>query len=330
MTRTANKTHTPKTDPQTAALIHKLDDLARRLPDLAEPVAFYRLALPASRAAQARIEPFALDGEAAKRKLASGQPLLVGEDLPIDVDAACELFLQLCHMAERAASEGAPSDRSAWNFFRRGKLDSLKMIERARNGDGAALRAAAARQIRQAVEQGQLDVASLLAALAQGDWRRLELLATSLQLDADLLRPLARSSLMPALRAWAQGLKDCPLDEWGRGQCPVCGSPPLIAEIQGKEGERRLRCGSCGASWHYPRVKCAFCGSNDHKSLGYLSVEGEEEKYRLQTCDICRGYIKVVVTFDPIPVDLLTVEDLATLHLDLIAAERGFNRADVQ
>jgi formate dehydrogenase maturation protein FdhE len=55
-------------------------------------------------------------------------------------------------------------------------------------------------------------------------------------------------------------------------------------------------------------------------------VEGEEEKYRLQTCDVCRRYIKVVVTYDPIPVDLLLVEDLVTLHLDHIAGERDFAR----
>jgi FdhE protein len=87
-----------------------------------------------------------------------------------------------------------------------------------------------------------------------------------------------------------------------------------------------LRCGLCGAGWSYPRLQCAFCANTQHQSLGYLSVDGEEEKYRLQTCEVCRGYLKVVVTFDPIPVDLLPLEDLATLHLDLIAVERQYVR----
>jgi FdhE protein len=107
----------------------------------------------------------------------------------------------------------------------------------------------------------------------------------------------------------------------------MCGNTPTLSEIQGKEGERRLRCGWCGAGWYYPRLRCAFCRTDGHKTLGYLAVEGEEEKYRLQTCDVCRGYLKVVVTFDPIPVELLPVEDLATLHLDSIARERGFTHS---
>ncbi len=111
--------------------------------------------------------------------------------------------------------------------------------------------------------------------------------------------------------------------------CLVCGSAPALAEIQGKEGGRRLRCGLCAAGWPYPRVKCTFCANTNHLSLGTLSVEGEGEKYRVQTCDVCRGYVKVVVTFDPIPEDMLAVEDLATYHLDLVAAERGYSHAPV-
>ncbi len=329
----------PKTDPQTEAVLKRLDDLAKRLPDLAEPAAFYRTALPALRAAQKNVEPFTLAAEAATRKLETGLPLLVGEDLPLDVEATRALFLRLCRIAETASPDGVAKPKTGWGlrFAKRGQPASLKLMERAQNGDGAALRAAAAGQIRRAVEGRDgtgdhplLDLPAVWAALAVGDWRRLELIAAGLQLDPELLRLLAQNSLKPALRVWAQGLKNVDLDDWRRGQCPLCGSPPLLAEIQGKEGERRLRCGSCGASWHYPRLQCAFCANHDHKSLGYISVEGEEEKYRLQTCEACRGYLKIVVTYDPIPVDQLPVEDLATLHLDVIANEREYMRVPVR
>jgi FdhE protein len=103
-----------------------------------------------------------------------------------------------------------------------------------------------------------------------------------------------------------------------------------LGEIQGKEGGRRLRCAMCGADWPYPRLQCAFCANKEYQTLGYISLEGEDDKYRLQTCDRCHGYLKVVVTFDPTPIDQLAVEDLATLHLDLIAAEREFARVPVQ
>ncbi|MGQ0605176.1 MAG: formate dehydrogenase accessory protein FdhE, partial [Anaerolineales bacterium] len=153
-----------------------------------------------------------------------------------------------------------------------------------------------------------------------------ELAASVLKLDAGLLRLLAENSLRPAFRAWAKSLRGLDFDHWLRGQCPVCGGAPLLSEIQGKEGARRLRCGMCGSGWYYPRLRCAFCDNKDHHQLGYITVEGEEAKYSVQTCAVCRNYLKVVVTFDPIPVDMLVVENLATLHLDVIAEKRGYIR----
>jgi FdhE protein len=201
------------------------------------------------------------------------------------------------------------------------------LLALAHNGDEAALRAAAAAQLRRAVEQNHLDLPVVWSALAGGDTQTLEHMARDLKLEAELLRLIAQNSLKPALRVWAQGLKrQVDLDEWRRGQCPMCGSPPALAEIQGKEGARHLRCTLCGADWSYPRLQCVFCRNRNHQQLGYLNVEGEAEKYSLQLCDLCRGYIKVIVTFEPTPVDLLAVEDLATLHLDMIAVERQYGK----
>jgi FdhE protein len=200
------------------------------------------------------------------------------------------------------------------------------LLEQARNGDEVALRAAAAAQIRQAVEQQQLDLLLVWSALAANDLRSVELAARERQLDAELLRTLAQNSLKPALRAWAHSLSgQVDLAEWQRGQCPCCGSPAALAETQGKEGARHLRCTACGSGWPYRRLKCAHCGNSDYKSLGYITVAGEEEKYSIQTCEQCHNYIKVIVTFEPTPVDLLPIEDLATLYLDLIASERGYS-----
>ncbi len=284
-----------KDDPYVEAIFKHLAALSRHSPALAEPLAFYRAALPLLHEAQASVTPFVLPPDTAQSKLESGVPLLVGEELPLDVEATRDLFMRLCRLAES-------------------------------RGSGA--RASAARQIRQAVERHQLDLPAVWAALALGDDSFDTALMADLQIDRDLLRILAEHSLKPSLRMWAQDLqKNIDLDDWRRGQCPLCGSRPLLAEIQGKEGARRLRCGVCGASWYYPRLQCAFCGNDQHRTLGTISVEGEEEKYRAQTCDQCQGYLKIVVTFDPIAIDLLTVEDLATLHLDWIATERGYARA---
>jgi FdhE protein len=177
------------------------------------------------------------------------------------------------------------------------------------------------------VEQKQLDLLAVWSTLAAGDSQTIGVQARDLTLDPDLLRTLAQNSLKPAMRAWAASFKGkVDLEQWRRGPCPVCGSLPALAEIQGKEGARHLRCGMCGADWSYPRLKCAFCANDNYKSLGYITVEGETEKYSIQTCQVCHNYLKVVVTFEPTPVDLLAIEDLATLHLDLIATERGYSR----
>ena len=58
--------------------------------------------------------------------------------------------------------------------------------------------------------------------------------------------------------------------------------------------------------------------------LGILCAEGEEMKYRASLCDSCRGYVKMISTLSELPPLNLLVADVATLHLDLAAAERGY------
>jgi FdhE protein len=310
---------------QTTTLVNRLKRLVEQTPELAELVTFYQAALPLLGQAQANIAPFTLPLETARQKLAAGLPLLLDEDLPLNRDTTGNLFTYLCRIIEDAG-QPARSSKNGWGFFSRGKPNPATLLEQAKNGGEAVLRAAAASQIRQAVEQKQFDLLPVWNALAGGDPQFIELTARDLKLDAGLLHTLAQTSLKPALRAWAAAFKGkVDLDEWRRGQCPVCGSLPVLAEIQGKEGTRHLRCGMCGANWAYPRLKCAFCASDNYRSLGYLTVEGEEEKYSVQTCESCRRYLKVIVTFEPTPVELLPAEDLATLHLDMIAAARGYN-----
>jgi hypothetical protein len=313
-----------KSDSQIARLLKELDDLLERAPDLADPIEFYRVALPVLHEAQANVEPFTLAAETARIKLETGLSLLVGEELPLNIDATHALFMQLCRITESLHTSSNGKGRPGW-FFSRGQPKSLNVMEPTPNGDAPKVRTVAAQQIRHAIEKEKLDLSALWSATAEGDMNRIAALVADGQLDSGLVSLFAQNSLKPSLRKWAQGLtQTVDLEDWRHGYCPFCGSPPLLAEIQGKEGERRLRCGVCGADWHYARLKCAFCANQNHKTLGYITVEGEEEKYHLQTCDQCRGYLKVIVTFDPTPVELLAVEDLTTLHLDLIATERGY------
>ena len=73
-----------------------------------------------------------------------------------------------------------------------------------------------------------------------------------------------------------------------------------------------------------------YCGNEDHNTLGYLYSENQREKMRVEVCDKCQGYLKVIAAFTPTPPGMLPAEDLATLHLDYIAQERGYSRGPVQ
>jgi len=115
---------------------------------------------------------------------------------------------------------------------------------------------------------------------------------------------------------------------WDRGFCPMCGSPPLLAEFRGLDQTRFLRCGLCASSWEAPRQWCPVCETRDHEVLGFLAKEGEEARYRVATCDACRTGIKTLSTLSALPPLMLLVADAATLHLDLAAADRGYHPAD--
>jgi FdhE protein len=86
-----------------------------------------------------------------------------------------------------------------------------------------------------------------------------------------------------------------------------------------------LRCGGCGSGWRWRRLLCPYCGNDDYQSLRSLQIEGEQ-RFRISVCDRCMGYLKVGNAFDPSPAALVALDDLASLHLDVVAIERGYQR----
>jgi len=183
----------------------------------------------------------------------------------------------------------------------------------------------AAPSFQKALRSGALDPKDLVAAVLDGQPLRIHERADSLELDAPLTASLLALALYPDLVSIRAGLE--PLlaaNPWQYGYCPVCGSFPKLGEYRGLEQLRFLRCGLCTAEWQFPRLQCPGCGNRDHRRLGYLHVEGEENKCRAATCEECRLYVKMVSTLGRLaPLQLLVI-DLATVHLDLIAADKGY------
>ena len=141
----------------------------------------------------------------------------------------------------------------------------------------------------------------------------------------DLLRFFLEESLRPALEVAAEKYSDRVANsQWNEGYCPVCGRIPKIGELREEEGRRFLFCSQCSTRWKFKRVKCPFCGNEEQQTLAYFSVEGDE-KYRVDVCDNCKRYIKTVDFRTQADEPNLDVEDIATLHLDILAHEEGYN-----
>ena len=193
--------------------------------------------------------------------------------------------------------------------------------------DEAWWRATEARQIRLMLEQGNLNAGEVLACVAAGDCNAAAALAEEWQLDAGLLWTLAHYALEPSLRAWAkEWTPRLGAFAWTKLTCFICGAEATLAELQGNDQAKHLRCGRCGADWSVPRMQCVHCGNEDHHTLSYLYPQDGRDQWRIQVCDQCRGYQKILTAFSPTPPELVIVEDLAMLHLDVIAANAGYRR----
>ncbi len=237
--------------------------------------------------------PLDLTPEVVRAKLGSGTPLLADEALDFDPGALRRFFAAAC----------------AWTATRPDRAD-----------DGARL-------VR-AVTDGTLDAETVLAlALAEDDAGLVEM-ARRLDIGADLLRALARFLVSAALIAVARALATAVAREggaWDRPICPICGAPPLLAEQQGTEGQRVLRCAVCGAGWRFARNRCPGCDTTEPGAQHFLAVEGREEKYRVDLCDNCHGYVKSCTAFAATAPELLAIDDIALLHLAEAARERGYH-----
>ncbi|MEA1970878.1 MAG: formate dehydrogenase accessory protein FdhE [Thermodesulfobacteriota bacterium] len=140
----------------------------------------------------------------------------------------------------------------------------------------------------------------------------------------DLLGFLVEESLRPALEILSEKYRDVIAgSSWSEGYCPICGREPKISELREEGGKRFLFCGQCGLEWQFKRIRCPFCGNEDQQTLAYFTIENEE-KYRVDVCNACNKYIKTVDFRKTEKKPNLDVEDIATLHLDILADEEGY------
>jgi FdhE protein len=184
-------------------------------------------------------------------------------------------------------------------------------------------------RITRALKNREIDFLKLFEYLDSNGNEYVADMAKKLNVKEEILTFLVSNSIRPVFEAYANELKKyIDQEKWLKGYCPICGSEPYIAELKnegGSEGARFLVCSSCNFEWRFNRLKCPFCENGDHKKLRYFYTEKEGKTYRADVCEKCKRYIKTVDTNEVGEV-IPSLEDIGTLHLDLLAQDEGYTK----
>ncbi len=236
-----------------------------------------------------KTEPILLKKEWKGLLFKEGFPLLEKKDFPLDIETASTLFQLLCRIGKEA------------NPYMR---EQVKKIE---------------------VEFGRKKIE--LKTLLKGGFneRKIEQTADKIGLDRKVFSFFSQESIRPSIEAGVEKISnELDTETWMKDFCPICGSLPSLSLLKEEVGKRYLLCSFCGYQWRNSKLICTFCGNKDQDSLRYFYGEGEEI-YRIDTCEKCHQYIKTIDQRNIEFIDLV-LEDLATLHLDILASRKGYKR----
>ncbi len=171
--------------------------------------------------------------------------------------------------------------------------------------------------------------ADFIKSLLNRDIEKLESIANECKIGADESIFIILNWLKPLfINLMEKNNEKINHDDWLTSNCPFCGYYPDMAMIvEQKEGKKFLHCAFCENEWPYERIACTVCDNKDAEKLGYFVTE-EENIYRIDYCESCKGYIKTLripVSKNPERYDLC-VENILTLYLDNLTMEKGFSR----
>jgi FdhE protein len=268
--------------------LERIDRLIQQKPMYQEALSIYRELLGFLNEFEPGSAYDAQDASIREIKAREGFPLFSRGDLPIDHEGATSLFQRL-----------------------------LKHLSSTKRKDRASLEQALKR-----VQAEPSWVGDVIWAFLSGDEERITAMSQDVTLSPVVVKFLTHMALKPSIKSLRESAGEMIQGyTWNYGYCPLCGSQPNIAYLS-DAGKRFLHCELCGYEWHYTRLKCPFCGEERIKELGYFTSE-EDEGYRVDFCKTCRRYIKTLdmrlIGF-PAPLEL---ENLTTLHLDVLAQKQG-------
>lgn len=275
-------------------------ELASTRPDLRPAIAMQRSLVTRTidaveRLAAAEITDITLEPALAATKLRAATPVLRGEVLALPVELLGPLVLNAC--------------------------DDL-----AKGGSGDV-----ARHVRTCLDAGRIDMSSLLAASFDRNQDAIRIKAMHESIAPDVLWLAAELAVGPAAYI-AQRAVFAPqggephasvtgaLGAWPHGYCPACGSWPAFGEA--RDGVEQLRCSFCGLGWRRDKPACTYC---DADQLTAVKTDPSVPQ-RVELCGSCGAYLKWLAPTAATPFELLPIEDLASMALDVLAAEQGFGR----
>ena len=277
---------------RTAGKLAGIERLARERPEYREILSVFReiYGFVAGKEEATGIA-FAIPAASRAERAAAGLPLVAPEGVRVDGGRASAFLAGLLAVMDRVGTEG------------REELAAL----------GRAL------------AEGALDLPALFTACLTRERGVLSDAAAAVSVSPPLLEFVLEVPLKTALEGVAASLDPKAFEGWAEGYCPVCGGRAGMDELAGDEGRRYLSCSGCFFKWPYKRIKCPYCGTEDPAALSYFTAG--EGPTRVGICRACSRYIKTRDSRAAGSTDVpLEVEDLATLHLDLMAAKEGFER----
>jgi FdhE protein len=269
----------------------RIEQIKKKRPGYGKILDFYQSVKEAQEKVRASLKIESVHpGEEWKKLLyKEGFSLIQKEDFPLDIESSVKLFGTLCQIGKDANPHMA---------------EQLKKIN-------------------EAIDNKRIDLNKLLRGGLKEQW--VEQIAEESGLDKNVFLFLIQSSSKPSIEARVEQLRsELDPETWLKGYCPICGSLPSLSLLKEEVGKRYLLCSFCGYQWRMDRIFCPFCKNKDQESLHYFYGEGEET-HRIDLCDKCRQYIKTI-DYRNLPEPDPVLEDLATLHLDILASQKGYRR----
>ncbi len=165
----------------------------------------------------------------------------------------------------------------------------------------------------------------LVVAQVVGDKQKFTEISDKFDVPSILLESIIEFISSPYLELCAEYFNKKLLEfGWNQSFCPICGSSPSMARVNEHEGTRVLWCRFCDSTWSFHQHDCPFCFCNDLKYIRIIFLS-DGKSIRIDACNNCKNYIKTINELIAFQKYNLSVKNVETYYLDLLANIFGYN-----